>query len=160
MKRTGFKNKQRKPLARISKNPANVALRKKKKKAVTLTKLNDKLWELTRQICFRTYGTDCYTCPKKNLIGRNLHGGHVPWPKSALSKMCAYDIRYIRAQCYDCNINKGGMGAVALDRMIHEIGIEAVETLRVLSEKTKGGMYGRQWTLEKIQECEIQFHGD
>ncbi|MDE2104794.1 MAG: hypothetical protein KGL39_46585 [Patescibacteria group bacterium] len=147
MKRTALK--------RVSTHPANVKLRKAKKKAITITKLNDRLWAATRLLCFRLHGTDCYTCPAKNLTGKNLQGGHVPWPKSTLSKIAAYDYeRFIRPQCLTCNIHRGGMGAEALTRMTKEIGEQGIEIMKEFNRLTKGGSYGRQWTIEKIAEYE------
>jgi len=158
MKRSGFKNKPHKPLKRTplrkkAKSPAKTTLGGKKRHSKTdLRRAKDKLWELTRKIVFRTYGTNCYTCPKTNLTGVNCQGGHVPWPTSILSTECRYDIRFIRAQCYNCNINNGGMGAVALKKMLAEgIDIEAMETL---NRETKGKPYPLDWHLQKIQEYE------
>jgi len=124
----------------------------KRKKKSPLQKAQKKLWELTRQIVFKKYGKDCYTCPKKNLEGVNCQGGHVPWPASTLSTFCKYDIRFVRPQCFDCNINKGGMGAIALERMQREkIDIEA---MRTLNRETKGKPYHLDWHLAKIAEYE------
>lgn len=91
---------------------------------------------MTRLVVFKTYGSDCYTCPRKNLEGSDRQGGHVPWASSELSTICRYDIRYIRAQCYNCNINKSGRGAVALEKMKSE-GIDT-DWLWHLNEQTKG----------------------
>ena len=33
-----------------------------------------------------------------------------------------YDLRVLRFQCYNCNINRGGMGAEAYKRMLREEG--------------------------------------
>ena len=116
------------------------------------TKLRKKLWKLTREIVFKTYGKNCYTCGQKNLTGSNCQGGHVPWPASILSTVCKFDVRFIRPQCYSCNINKGGMGAVALERMQKE-GID-IEQLKRLNQETKGGSFGKTWFKEAIKEAE------
>lgn len=114
------------------------------------SRLKKKLWKITREIVFKTYGTDCYTCEQKDLKGANLQGGHCPWPGSILSTVCKFDARFIRPQCYSCNINHGGMGAVALERMQKE-GVD-IEQLKKLNQETKGGSYGARWFKEKIAE--------
>jgi hypothetical protein len=105
-------------------------------KKPTVTSLKKKLWAVTRLLVFQTYGTDCYTCDRKNLTGSNCQGGHMPWASSELSVTCRYDIRYIRPQCYDCNINKNGRGAIALLKMRAE-GIDT-DALWQWNLETKG----------------------
>lgn len=121
-----------------------IAQPKSKVKQVKMKTLHKNLWEVTRLLCFELYGRDCYTCQQRNLVGVNCQGGHVPWPDSILSAECAYDyVNYIRPQCYDCNMNKGGMGAIALDRMKRE-GVD-VDALWQSNLETKGQKYGRDW---------------
>jgi hypothetical protein len=122
---------------------------KKRRKKSKLTLAKDRLWELTRQIVFLTYGRDCYTCPQINLIGINCQGGHVPWPSALLSPECRFMIKFVRAQCFNCNMNLGGMGAKALARMTSEIGQEAIDKMWQLSESGKGRPYKLQWYLDK-----------
>lgn len=40
-----------------------------------------------------------------------------------------YDLRLLRPQCYNCNMNLGGMGALFLDRMRNEEGEGYVQDL-------------------------------
>ena len=121
---------------------------KKRKVHTELYRAKKELWELTRQLVFKTFGNDCYTCSAKNLIGVNCQGGHVPWPGSILSAKCKHDIRYLRAQCYLCNIHHGGMGAVALERMQRE-GINT-EELWEINRKSIGQSYGLSWYKDQI----------
>jgi hypothetical protein len=41
-----------------------------------------------------------------------------------------YDLRILRPQCYNCNINHGGMGADFYARMLREIGEESMAQLQ------------------------------
>lgn len=93
----------------------------KKKSKSDFKKLEDELWEECRRITFEQFGNDCYTCPQKNLVGRNLHCGHM-WAKGSLGALLKYDIRILRPQCYRCNMHLGGMGAVFRKRMEKEEG--------------------------------------
>ena len=91
--------------------------------------LMDALWDMCKQIVSMVYGEDCYTCPAKNLVGRNKHLGHVPWPESTMSALLKRDIRVLRYQCYRCNIHHGGMGGVAYKKMLREEGAPFMEQL-------------------------------
>lgn len=127
--------------------------KRKRRKRGEITKLKKKLWEIVRQVVFKRYGSDCYTCPQKNLRGANRHGGHVPWASSELSITCRYDPRYIRAQCYDCNVNKNGRGVVAFKKMVLE-GIDTDEMWK-LNQETKGVPRNKEWFEEKLKELSI-----
>ncbi len=87
-----------------------------------------KLWILCRCIIRKRYPHDCYTCNAKGLTGSNLHTGHL-WSKASLGAYLKYDLRVLRPQCYNCNINRGGMGADFYKRMLKEIGPEKMEQL-------------------------------
>ncbi len=89
-------------------------------KQKSIKSLRDKLWKLTRAEADTLYAPNCYTCPATGLVGSNKQLGHVPWPKSVLPVACQYDLRFLRWQCWNCNLNRGGMGAEALARMMHE----------------------------------------
>ena len=119
MKRSGFKKKPTKPLKRT-------ALKKKSKAKISTTQ--NKLWELCKQIIRKKYGNTCYTCHAGTLSGSNWHTGHM-WSKASLGAFLKYDLRVLRPQCYNCNINRGGMGADFYAKMLKEIGQEAMERL-------------------------------
>lgn len=95
-------------------------LRKKSKQSIS--KIQRDLWQECKRIVAEQFGTDCYTCSAKKLIGQNRQLGHVPWPKATLGAFLKYDIRLLRFQCYNCNIHRGGMGAEAYKRMLKEEG--------------------------------------
>lgn len=74
MKRGGFL-KRRAPLkAKVGIKRGTVRLKKVRKD--TVGKLKIKLWQLCRAIIIQRYGSDCYTCPARNLLGSNRHIGH------------------------------------------------------------------------------------
>lgn len=51
------------------------------------------------------------------------------WPKASLGAILKYDLRILRPQCYHCNINLGGNGAVFYAKMLAEIGPEKMMQL-------------------------------
>lgn len=109
-----------------------------KKGKQPISKIQRKLWEECRRVANIFYKPDCYTCPAKNLTGSNKQLGHVPFPKSVLGANLKYDMRVLRWQCYNCNINRGGMGAEAYKRMLREEGkayMDKLEQDRQLTTK-------------------------
>lgn len=114
---------------------------RRKKSPLTLAK--EDLWQATRLLVFKTYGRNCYTCPNTDLVGSNCQGGHMPWHSSELSVTCRFDIRYIRAQCFNCNMRKGGKGGTANQKMRAE-GID-VDALWQYNLETKGKPRGIRW---------------
>lgn len=86
------------------------------------------LWTLCRALIRAIYPNRCYTCGQAGLKGRNWQTGHL-WPKASLCAFLKYDLRVLRPQCYCCNIDLGGNGAVYLERVIEEKGHEYVAEL-------------------------------
>ncbi len=121
---------------------------KKAKKAPTLSKLKKELEALQKQIVIKLYGRDCFTCPAKDLEGMSCQLGHVPWPRSDLGPKAKFDPRFTRVQCFRCNINLGGNGAKALQRMIDE-GIDT-KAMRKESDAEKGKLVPLQWYKDEI----------
>lgn len=105
----------------------------RKQSKVRIAVLQRKLWELCKQITRRRYGNTCYTCGAKDLVGANWHTGHL-WPKSALGAWLKYDLRVLRPQCYHCNINLGGNGAVYYRKMVEEMGQGYMDALEAEKE--------------------------
>ena|ERR1700728_87282 len=102
----------------------------KKKSKAKISTIQNKLWQLCKAITRLKYPNVCYTCSAMGLSGSNFQTGHVPWPKASLGAYLKYDLRTLRVQCYNCNINQGGMGAEAYVRMLKEIGQEEMEKLQ------------------------------
>lgn len=94
-----------------------------------ISKLQRLLWVECKRIVDEQFGTDCYTCGAKRLVGANKQLGHVPWPKASLGAYLKYDLRCLRNQCFLCNIHRGGMGAEAYKRMLKEEGEIFMEQL-------------------------------
>ena len=123
------------------------ALRRKSK--TPLAKLKDQLWQLCREITFKRYGNDCYTCDAKNLTGSNRQCGHFI-ASSVCSSSLRYDLGNLRPQCAACNIWKSG-NWLAFENHLKEDGID-VEELKRRNEQTKGLKYDELWYKEKIEE--------
>jgi hypothetical protein len=51
------------------------------------------------------------------------------WAKASVGAYMKYDLRILRPQCYNCNINHGGRGADFYKRMLTEIGPEKMAEL-------------------------------
>ncbi len=125
MKRSPLK--RRTPLKR-SKIPLKLSkLRKRGKQSIS--KIQRKLWQLCKEIIRKQHGNACYTCGASGLTGSNWHTGHM-WPKASLGAWLKYDLRVLRPQCYNCNINRGGMGADFWVRMVRENGQEYMDNLK------------------------------
>jgi Bacteriophage Lambda NinG protein len=126
MKRSGFKKK-------LSKSMKRTKLRKKGKE--TISKIQRELWELCKQIIRKKYGNICYTCGRTGLEGSNWHTGHMI-AKASLGAYLKYDLRILRPQCYHCNINCGGSGAIFIENMRAREGNEYVNQLLTDRQKT------------------------
>ncbi len=107
-------------------------LRRKSKSSIR--KVQDDIWQEARRIVAEQFGTDCYTCGKKNLQGSDKQLGHMI-PKASLGAFLKYDIRLLRYQCMVCNIYRGGNGAEFYRRMLKEEGKEYMDEL--LRDKNK-----------------------
>lgn len=99
---------------------------KPRKKSVS--SLQKKLWGLCKEIIRKEHGNTCYTCGAGGLEGANWHTGHM-WAKASLGAHLKYDLRVLRPQCYRCNINFGGQGAVFYKNMVQEFGQEYMDNL-------------------------------
>lgn len=128
----------------------STAPKKKRVKALSVSKLKKQLEALQKLVVIKLYGTDCFTCDSKECEGKNRHLGHVPWPRTDLSPQAKYDHRYTRVQCMVCNIHKGGAGAKAYARMQAE-GIDMI-ILREYADEGKGKPVPRSWYESKVAE--------
>ena len=117
----------------------------------SLSQLERTLWELCKRITRKRY-KHCYTCPQRDLVGANAQTGHY-YPKGALGAKLKYDLRILRLQCYNCNINFGGMGAVYRENMKREIGAEAEQKLYNECASSKGKpIKARDYYIKLIEE--------
>lgn len=58
----------------------------------------------------------------------NWHTGHF-LPASTCGNFIKYDLRNLRPQCYNCNINLGGNGAIYYQRLVETQGQAYVDQL-------------------------------
>jgi len=93
-----------------------------------ISKIQKKIWEHCKRIIRGKYGNTCYTCGKVGLEGSNWHTGHMI-AKASLGAYLKYDLRLLRPQCYNCNINLGGMGAIFIENMRNREGDKYVEQI-------------------------------
>jgi len=85
------------------------------KKLPKIKTLEDKLWELCKQIIRLKYPNTCFTCGLENLKGKNLHTGHFI-KKRKLPYELKFDLRFLRPQCNKCNLfNNGNEGMYAIN---------------------------------------------
>lgn len=114
-------------------------MKNKKTKKLSIVQVQKKLWQACRRVAdilFTKNGvTRCYTCDKV-ITGSNKQLGHM-LPKSTCGMYLKYDVeRNLRWQCYHCNINGGGQGAIFVRRMVEEKGQEYVDETFVLRNKS------------------------
>jgi len=128
-------------------------------KKINLEKLSKKsktylkkwLWDnLVKPYIRKKYGNTCYTCGAKNLTGSNWHTGHCI-PSSTCGILLRYDEINLRPQCYSCNINKGGNGAIFLYKLEKEFGSAYKENLFLLKNQASQ-KDNKQFYLDKIIE--------
>lgn len=110
---------------------------KRKSKSET-RKTQDLLWQECRRIVMREYEVKgrnyCFTCDKP-ISGSNRQLGHFI-PNSVGGALLRYDLDNLRPQCYYCNINLGGNGAVFYKKLLVEKGQEYIDRLFQLKGKT------------------------
>ena len=103
-------------------------LRIKKQSKMPISRLQRKIWEECKRIIRTRYKNVCFTCSATGLVGSNWHTGHL-WSKASLGAYLKYDLRVLRPQCYNCNINLGGMGADFFKKVLKELGQEKMSEL-------------------------------
>jgi len=99
-----------------------------KEKAKLIKLLQEKIWIECRRITRERYPHTCYTCGAENLVGANLHTGHMI-AKKFVKNFLKYDLRILRPQCYYCNMKCGGNGALYYRNMIACEGQEYVDSI-------------------------------
>jgi len=106
----------------------------KRKSKTANRKIQDELWQECRRIQFKKYGDVCYTC-KKPIQGANRHLGHFI-PNSVGGALLRYNLDNLRPQCYYCNINCGGQGAVFYRELLKDEGKKFIDKLFILKTQT------------------------
>jgi NinG protein len=100
----------------------------KRKSKQPISKIQRLLWEHCKRIIRAKYGNTCFTCNRTNLIGSNWHTGHL-LAKASVGAYLKYDTRLLRPQCYFCNINLGGNGAIFIENLRRIEGNEYVDQI-------------------------------
>ena len=87
----------------------------------------------------------CFTCGKKG-EGKGLHAGHMI-PRASGGLSLYFHEKNVHAQCYYCNINLGGNGAIYATKFIEKYGQEEFdEILRLQHQGFK------KYSIEEYQE--------
>lgn len=132
---------------------------RKRRKKGELTKLKLKLWELckqiTRSMCVQPDGTwICYTSGKTIVYPKDAHTGHCI-PSSLCSVELRYDLKNLRVQSYDQNINKNGNPLQFERNLIRDHGQAYMDDLWNRNEATKGKVYPKEWFETKINDYQL-----
>jgi hypothetical protein len=125
LKRSGFKQKLTVPMK-------HTPLKRKSKSIIR--KVQDLLWEECKRITRATYGNTCYTCGKTGLVGSSWHTGHFI-PNAVGGAILRYELMNLRPQCYRCNIDLSGNGAVFYRKLVEVEGQEYVDHLFEMKNK-------------------------
>lgn len=161
LKRSAFKKKQSKPLKRTSfskkvKKPTKLP----KPKLPSTKSLEKKVWELCKILTRKKYGNTCYTSGQKNLVGANWQTGHGK-PKGCLPMKYKYDLRNLRPQSYNANINLGGQSDIFIAKMEREKeGLEFLEEVCIKQDgrwelryhEPMGGTEAKLFLIELIEK--------
>jgi 5-methylcytosine-specific restriction endonuclease McrA len=92
-----------------------------------IVKVQELIWVEIKRIVRARYKHVCFTC-NRPVEGTNMQTGHFI-PKSVCGAYLKYDLRNLRLQCYNCNINLGGNGAIFYKNMVKKEGQEYVDKL-------------------------------
>lgn len=101
----------------------------KKERKVKQGVLKKKLWKMVSEYIRRKENGVCFTCGLTKDY-RAMQAGHF-LPKS-LGSALYFEENNIHCQCFRCNINLGGNGAVYYHRMVARFGQEEVNRLLAL----------------------------
>lgn len=114
--------------------------------------LKNKLWELCKQITRKKYGNTCYTCGKTGLSGSSQQTGHFI-PSSVGGHELRYCLDNLRIQCYRCNIDLSGNGAIFYKLLVEREGQTYVDN--IFKKRNKIIKADSLWYQSKIDEYTI-----
>lgn len=129
-------------------------------KKMSLKTAKSKLWDECKRIVRERYVRkdtivpmwDCFTCDKLIDEPFKAHTGHFI-PSGSCGAFLRYDLRNLRIQCYNCNINLGGNGAEYYKRMVDEVGQKAVD--KIFQDKHVSIKADVWWYQGKIEEYKL-----
>ena len=114
-------------------------------KKISLAKMKKKLWKVfSPYIRTRDKGV-CFTCGKAGLSGSGYHAGHCI-PKGAGGLLLFFHEQNVHGQCFRCNINLGGNGAVYAQRIREVYGDEKMNEIYQLRGKIA------KWTVQDYED--------
>lgn len=124
-------------------------------KKLDIKHLRKKLWISLTNYVKKRDGRKCITCGKDILPGKGLHSGHfIP------SKICGVELRYdehnVHVQCFFCNRNMGGFGAMYYVKMVEKYGQDFVDNIfkRYLCQITNKAKWVEEDFINKIKYYE------
>ncbi len=116
-------------------------------------KLREELWAECKRLVRAKYDRggywNCFTCERVIDEPAKAQTGHF-LPSSTCGAFLRYDLRNLRIQCYNCNINQGGAGAEYYRKLLEENGQEYVDQL--FKDKHISIKADSWWYQEKINE--------
>jgi hypothetical protein len=101
----------------------NARSRKKR----TTAQWKKKLWPVFAKWIKERDGYQCFTCGR-TCEGQGAHAGHYI-PKSICGLGLYFDELNVHCQCYNCNMNLGGYGAMYERNMVQKYGKKKVDAL-------------------------------
>lgn len=122
-----------------------------RKKKTPVQKKKEKLWELCKEVVRKRDGNVCVICGASGLIGSNWHTGHLI-PSSVCGAHLRYDLRNLHSNCYKCNVQCGGNGAMYYRALERKYGKTFVE--KIFLEKNKSIKADILFYEDKIYEFE------
>lgn len=148
MKKTPLKRKT--PLkAKVPKKTKKPIKVKKRKKSSEKTLLKKKLWKVFSLWVRQRDDYTCFTCGRKG-EGAGMHAGHMV-PKASGGMALYFHPLNVHGQCYHCNINLGGNGAVYAQKFIRKYGQEEFDNLMELKNRIE------KWS-EQDYKDQIEFY--
>lgn len=118
-------------------------MRKKSKQSIS--SLKKKLWKVFSLFIRQRDNYTCFTCGRKG-TGSGMHAGHYI-PKGIGGITLYFNEQNVNAQCYHCNINLGGYGAMYHQKMLYKYGKDIVDELWRIKNQTTA-----KWEIEDYTE--------
>lgn len=106
----------------------------KKPKLKSVSQLKKILWKLVSNFIRERDKFTCISCGRTG-SGGQIHAGHF-LPSGNCGALLRYHPKNIHAQCYFCNINLGGNGAIYYTKMVEKYGQDYVNRLIEIKNQT------------------------
>ena len=113
-------------------------------KKPTKGQLKKKLWKVFSQYIRQRDNNICITCGRKG-EGSGIHAGHFI-PKSVGGLALYFHEKNVHAQCFACNIHKGGWGERYAEVLELKYGREEVDKMRSKRHSIE------KWSIQDYEE--------